>query len=200
MKSDRTAGTVCLVARDGSSRHIALPRWRALSGLTKVLMLPRLAMLAMLVLPGLPALAAPAPDIDLKLSCSNSTGDGAARVILADNGEIRIRQSQLLAFRWESSLHRRTHGFDCSMDLSDKLELQPLESGWRISPQDAAAARMERGYDTDRGRVCLVNLHKNGDTLHIAPSCPALCGSRLDFAELDVHLPSGRCTYYHPTE
>ncbi len=197
MNSDRSPCAVGANARDGGSHKLALSPWCGLIKVTKVLMQ---ATLAILLSPALPAMAAPAPDIDLKLSCSNSTGEGAARVILADSGEIRIRQGQLLAFRWESSLHRRTHGFDCSMDLSDKLELQPLESGWRVSPEDAAAARMERGYDTDRGRVCLVNLHKKGDTLHIAPSCPALCGSRLDFAELEVHLPSGRCTYYHPTE
>ena len=146
------------------------------------------------------AFSAHAQEIDLKLSCSHSTGAGEARVILADSAEIRIRQGNLLAFRWESSLHRRTHGFDCSIDLDDKLELQKLESGWRVSAQDAAAARMARGYDTDRGNHCLVNLYQKGDMLHIAPSCPALCGSRLDFAELAVHLPTGRCTYYHPTE
>lgn len=174
------------------SRNMANnPLWHRLAGMTK---------LTMVVLLALPGIATQAQEIDLTLSCSHSTGEGDARVILADSAEIRIRQGKLLAFRWESSLHRRTHGFDCSMDLNDKLELQPLEAGWRISTQDAPAARMERGYDTDRGSVCLVNLRKDGDKLHIAPNCPALCGSRLDFAELDVHLPTGRCTYYHPTE
>ena len=157
-----------------------------------------LAMLASLW-SGTSALAQPA-DLNLKFSCSASNGEGETRVILADSGEIRIRDGKLLEFRWESALHRRTHGFDCSMDQSDKLELQPLEHGWRVAPQDAAAARAARGFDTDRGQTCLVNLLRDGDTVHIQPSCPVLCGSRSDFSEFRVHLPSSRCDYVSTTE
>jgi hypothetical protein len=144
--------------------------------------------------------SAHSPDLNLKLACSTTRGEGEARVILADSGEMRIIDGKLLEFRWESSLHRRTHGFDCSMDMSDLPELQRLEHGWRVSSKNAAAAREARGFDTDRGQVCFVTLTQQGETLHIAPNCPALCGSRNDFSELKVHLPTGRCDYLNQTE
>ncbi len=139
-------------------------------------------------------LAAP-PDLKLKLACVHTQGKDADRTIYADNGEIDIQNGKIQAFRWESALHRRTHGFDCSIDQTDKLQLEAIGNDWRVSLQNGSAARLARGFDNPHGLHCLINLTRKGDTLQIQPSCPALCGSRSDFSELSVHLPSGRCEY-----
>jgi hypothetical protein len=153
------------------------------------------ALLSALLLPTFLAYAAPAPDIKLKLACYHSQGQDANRTIFYDNGEIHIQSGKIREFRWESALHRRTHGFDCSIDQSDQLELAQIGNDWRVSLKNGAAARLARGFDNPHGLHCLINLTRQGNTLHIQPSCPALCGSRADFSEFSVHLPSGRCEY-----
>jgi hypothetical protein len=136
-------------------------------------------------------------DLNLKLACQTSLGEQDQQTLYIDSGEIRIEHGKLLALRWESALHRRTHGFDCSIDLDDKLQLDAVPGGWRIQTDDPQAARQARGYDAPNGSGshCLINLEQADGQLTIAPSCPALCGSRSNFSGLQIDLKSGRCTY-----
>lgn len=135
------------------------------------------------------------PDLQLKLACSHTEGEGESRDFYADNGEIQIKDGQLKQFRWESSLHRRTHGFDCSIDQDDQLDLDVVGGHWRVQLHDALASRAARGYDTVRGDACIIRLIQRGEYLLLQPSCAILCGSRSNFSELRIHLPSGRCQY-----
>lgn len=145
------------------------------------------------------AFADTAPDaLALKFSCSHTVGSAEQQVIYTDIGEISLLGEQIRSFRWESSLHRRTHGFDCSMDESDGLQAKQIEQGWRVSTLDAVAAREKRGYDRPRGRQCSVRLLRdssNGHELQIIPTCPVLCGSRENFSELRINLQTGQCQY-----
>ncbi len=134
-------------------------------------------------------------DLNLKLACSFTQGAGDGRAIFADSGEIEIKDGQLKQFRWESAIHRRTHGYDCSIDMDDQLELDVVGAQWRVQLRDALATRAARGYDTVRGENCIIRLIRRDDTLWIEPSCAVLCGSRANFSELRIHLPSGRCHY-----
>ncbi len=125
--------------------------------------------------------------------------EGGERVIYADSGEIRLRGDRIDAFRWESALHRSTHGFDCSIEQGDGLKAEVREDAnnpsWRIALTDSRAARDRRGYDFDRGLNCTIRLERDGDMLNIKPTCPALCGSRTNFSELSVNLKTGDCRY-----
>jgi hypothetical protein len=120
-------------------------------------------------------------------------------VTFADTGEIRLKGSHIDTFRWESSLFRSTHGFDCSIDEGDGLvaEVRDLAPAvqWRIALENAQDARNRRGYDFDRRPSCTIRLERDGDTLNVKPSCPALCGSRPNFSELSVNLKTGQCRY-----
>ncbi|MEN9866682.1 MAG: hypothetical protein RL748_2272 [Pseudomonadota bacterium] len=160
-------------------------------------MKPRTLALALLLAccAGSGATQALPPDLQLKLACSHSEGEGEARDFYADNGEIGIKDGQLQQFRWESSLHRRTHGFDCSIDQDDHLDLDVVGGQWRVQLRDALASRAARGYDTVRGENCIIRLIRRGEYLLLQPSCAILCGSRSNFSELRIHLPSGRCQY-----
>jgi hypothetical protein len=136
--------------------------------------------------------------LDARFSCSTERNDGE-RVIYADNGEIRIDGARIQAFRWESALYRATHGFDCSIDETDGLQLETRqEEGaprWRVSLQNARRARDQRGFHYDRMLNCTIRLEREGDMLRMKPSCPALCGSRANFSELSVDLKTGTCRY-----
>lgn len=140
---------------------------------------------------------AQAQPLQAHFSCSATRETEGQRALYADNGEIRIDGSRIDAFRWESSLYRRTHGFDCSIDQSDGLqaEAQAGANSWRVALADARAARDRRGYDFDHGLNCNIQLERHGDTLHVTPDCPALCGSRANFSELWVNLKTGGCRY-----
>lgn len=137
----------------------------------------------------------PEPDLNLQFSCSKTEGEGFEKVIYADIGEFVLQGEQIRSFRWESSLHRSTHGFDCSLDESDGLQVSRLENGWRIMLVDAQQAREKRGFDMPRGKFCTVRLLKDGQYLQVLPSCATLCGSRSNFSELRIHLPSKKCEY-----
>lgn len=154
---------------------------------------------------GAAAQTMPAPRLDAKFSCSvdraiDARRDGQ-RSIYADNGEFHLRGDRVESFRWESSLFRSTHGFDCSIDDSDGVLAEALPSadarshGWRIRLRNARAARTQRGYDTDHGVNCSIRVIHAGDMLQIIPSCPALCGSRENFSALTVDLLTGQCAY-----
>ena len=139
--------------------------------------------------------AAPAQQLDLTFSCSSMRSEDLGPTLYADSGEIRLDGTQVKALHWESSLHRSTHGFDCSIDREDGVLAETTEQGWRIRLLDPQAARAARGYDSEHGTSCTVRLQRNGDTVRIKPSCPVLCGSRNNFSELSVNLNTGRCRY-----
>lgn len=138
-----------------------------------------------------------AQQLQTHFSCSATREEDGLHALYADSGEIRIDGSRIEAFRWESALYRRTHGFDCSIDESDGLqvEVRPETVSWRVVLVDARAARNRRGYDFDHGLNCSIRLERSDDTLRVKPSCPALCGSRSNFSELSVNLKTGACRY-----
>lgn len=140
-----------------------------------------------------------AQQLTSKFSCSQQRMEDNLSALYADSGEIRIDGNRIDAFHWESSLFRRTHGFECSIDENDGLQAdgrgEGMNSTWRITLQNAREARARRGYDSDHGFNCSIRLERDGDTLHIKPTCPALCGSRSNFSELSVELNTGKCRY-----
>ena len=140
-----------------------------------------------------------AQQLDMHFSCSDAGEDHGDKVIYADSGEMRIKGDRIEAFRWESSLFRSTHGFDCSIDDGDGLKAEVRDEGqrvqWRVAPQDPLAARVGRGYEYLTRPNCSIRLVREGDTLDIKPSCPALCGSRPNFTQLSVNLKTGKCMY-----
>jgi hypothetical protein len=145
--------------------------------------------------------------LDAKFSCSAEPAEARLRDgdrrLYADSAEMHLHGSVIESFRWESSLFRSTHGFDCSIDEDDALEAEALpaqaagEQRWRIRLQDGSAARSRRGYDSDHGLDCNIGLTQRGRRLQITPSCPALCGSRENFSALTVDLQTGQCDYEH---
>ncbi|HJU71010.1 MAG TPA: hypothetical protein VJ603_04120 [Paucimonas sp.] len=143
--------------------------------------------------------AAGAQQLDARFSCSATRDEDGERVIYADSGEMRIDKERIAAFRWESSLFRSTHGFDCSIDESDKPVAEIMEQtqgdGWRVHLANPRAARERRGYDFTGSLNCTIRLAHDGDMLHLQPSCPALCGSRRNFSALSVNLKTGACQY-----
>ncbi|RJF97507.1 hypothetical protein [Noviherbaspirillum saxi] len=147
----------------------------------------------------LAAASALAQQLDARFSCSTTRKDAAETTTYADNGEFRLNGSRIEAFRWESSLFRSTHGFDCSIDESDGLQAEVRDdntrASWRVALKDAPAARAQRGFDFGRRLNCSIRLERDGDTLSVKPSCPALCGSRENFSELSIHLKTGQCRY-----
>ena len=163
-----------------------------------------------------------APVVDVVFSCStasskNGTSDRKP-ILYADVGAIHIRGQRIDEFRWESSLFRSTHSFDCSIDDSDGLtaELLPATEDrvderrqvWRIRLRDARAARTTRGYDADHGFDCTIDLVRTLDKRSeieydgevrwtLKPNCPALCGSRENFSTFSVNPKTGQCQYEH---
>lgn len=128
-------------------------------------------------------------------SCASEQGTHDERVIYADQGEFVLDGARIETFRWESTVHRRTHGLECSIDQGDGLQAQRLENGWRVSLVDAGKARAARGYDFAHGLECTLRLELRADVLRIAPNCPALCGSRENFSALTVNLNTGACRH-----
>ena len=150
----------------------------------------RLTYPALLCLGALPAIA---QDLDTRFSCSVRREEDTGLVDYADSGKFRLEGNQIKEFYWESSLFRRTHGFDCSIDQGDGLQAETTENGWRITLADPRAARDRRGYDWDHGINCSIRLTRSGELLQVKPSCPALCGSRSNFSALSVDLKTGNC-------
>ena len=137
------------------------------------------------------------PTLDLRLQCTQTKledGDGE-RLIYADQAHIQLHGETIDDFQWESSLFRTDHGHECSIDKDDQLQAQVTDKGWRITLKDAVTARTERGYDFDRGYQCSIRVEREGESVHIRPTCPALCGSRMNFTELKVDVKSGQCHY-----
>ncbi|MGH8806986.1 MAG: hypothetical protein ACREX0_03790 [Noviherbaspirillum sp.] len=140
-----------------------------------------------------------AQQLETRFSCSAARNVDGEAVTYADNGEIRLKGDRIDAFHWESALFRSTHGFDCSIDETDGLVAEVRDETqkvmWRVALADARAARDRRGFNFDRRMNCTIRLERDGDTLNVKPSCPALCGSRPNFSELSVDLKTGKCRY-----
>ncbi len=140
-----------------------------------------------------------AQELNARFSCSATRDEDGEKVIYADNAEIHLKGDHIGTFRWESAQYRSTHGFDCSIDNSDGLHAEVNDDSsrmtWRVLLDDARAARERRGFDFSRGLTCTIRLERDGDSLTIKPSCPALCGSRPNFSELSVNLKTGKCSY-----
>lgn len=156
----------------------------------------RACMLALLL--GMSGLAA-AQQLDARFSCSETRNEDGATVIYADHARIQLDDDRIDLFQWESALHRETHGFDCSIDEEDGLTLETWTEGdtphWRVGLVNAWDARERRGYDFSRGLNCTIRLERDGDMLHIRPTCPALCGSRGNFSALSVNTRTRECRY-----
>lgn len=142
---------------------------------------------------------AAAQQLETHFSCSTARNVDGENVTYADNGEFRLKGGRIEAFHWESALYRSTHGFDCSIDESDGLHAEVRDENpkvtWRVALKDARAARDRRGFKFDRGMNCTIRLEREGDTLHVKPTCPALCGSRPNFSALSINLKTGQCRY-----
>jgi hypothetical protein len=145
------------------------------------------------------ALPAFAQQLDTQFSCSTKRDDHGLPTLYFDAGKIKIDGNKITEFAWESSLFRSTHGFDCSINIDDGMQAEFVgdeqHDKWRFSLQDAHAARDKRGYDYSHGYNCTIRVEHIGDSVHINPSCPALCGSRQNFSELTVNTKTGNCEY-----
>jgi hypothetical protein len=145
------------------------------------------------------ATAVRAQQLDTHFSCSTTVDDSGEKIIFADSGDVHFDGPRIKGFSWESSLFRSTHGFDCSIDESDGLAAETIgdeqQPAWRVRVTDPAAARERRGYDFATRMNCTIRIVRSGDRLEIKPSCPALCGSRMNFSELSVDLKTGDCRY-----
>lgn len=143
--------------------------------------------------------AAWSQQLEANFSCSTTRSEDGQPVLYADTGRIKFDGSRIDAFRWESSLFRRTHGFDCSIDEADGLNSEVRDQAgaslWRVTLADALGARVRRGYDFVHGLNCSIRIQRHDDLLSIIPSCPALCGSRPNFSEFSVDLKTGTCRY-----
>ena len=142
------------------------------------------------------AVPAAAQQLDAHFSCGQQREQDGLPTEYADSGAIRVDGAKIVDFYWESSLFRSTHGLECSIDQGDGLQAEVTgDASWRITLQDAKAARAKRGYDYSHGFNCTIRVERVGDSVHINPSCPALCGSRPNFTELSFDLKSGDCHY-----
>lgn len=156
------------------------------------------ACLLLAVSSGSVSLAA-AQQLDAHFSCGETRDDHGLSTLFADTGRIKIEGSHIEEFYWESSVFRDMHGVECSIDQTDGLRAEGIGDGerdaWRISLQDARAARDKRGYDFSHGLNCTIRVERSGDAVQIKPSCPALCGSRPNFSEVSFDLKTGACRY-----
>jgi hypothetical protein len=145
------------------------------------------------------ALPALAQQLDTQFSCSAKRDDHGLPTLFFDAGKIKVNGNKITEFSWESSLFRSTHGFDCSINADDGMQAEFIgdeqHDKWRFSLLDAHAAREKRGYDFSHGYNCTIRVERVGDSVHINPSCPALCGSRPNFSELTVDTKTGNCEY-----
>lgn len=160
--------------------------------------LPTLALLTLIA--PLAAPATQAQQLQTKFGCSLTRDEDGEKVIYGDTGEFRLNGDRIEALHWESAQYRPTHGFECSIDTNDnpqaEIQHDGLKDNWRITLKDPVAARHQRGYDFfNHGMNCSIRLQRDGDKLHVIPSCPALCGSRVNFTELSVNLKTGDCGY-----
>ncbi|EGF31385.1 hypothetical protein IMCC9480_4007 [Oxalobacteraceae bacterium IMCC9480] len=147
------------------------------------------------------AATAGAQTLDTRFACSQRADDGGDPITYADTGEIHLDGAAVKMFRWESAVFRSTHGYDCNIDDDDGLQAEVRGDGsaasWRVALKDGGAARLKRGYNFERGLNCTIRLERDGNTVHVKPTCPALCGSRINFSDIVIDLDSGTCRYDH---
>jgi len=138
-----------------------------------------------------------AQTLDTRIACTQTLQEDAdgERLIYSDQARMQLNGVQITEFQWESSVFRSNRGHECSIDTEDGLEAELTEKGWRVRLRNAHSAREKRGYDVARGSQCSIRLEREGDALHIKPTCSALCGSRRNFSELTVNTKTGLCTY-----
>lgn len=140
-----------------------------------------------------------AQSLNTKFSCSQVADDGGEKITMADIGEIDISGDRIRTFRWESTIYRATHGYDCDIDEDDGLQAEVRSDAdhpaWRVALKDGRAARIKRGYNFERGVNCTIRLDRQGKMLTLRPSCPALCGSRINFSTFAFNLKTGACRY-----
>lgn len=145
------------------------------------------------------AATASAQALDTRFACSQRGDDGGDPITYADSGEIHLDGATVKAFRWESAIFRSTHGYDCNIDDEDDLKAEVRGEGtattWRVALKDGGAARLKRGYNFERGLNCTIRLERDGNTVRVKPTCPALCGSRVNFSDIVIDLDSGACRY-----
>ncbi|MDB5762173.1 MAG: hypothetical protein JWQ21_1168 [Herminiimonas sp.] len=156
---------------------------------------PRIIRLTLPVLASVCAASAMAQQLDARFSCSAERNQDGEPVVYADSGTFRLNGNRIDAFKWESALFNPPRSADCSIDEDDGLQAEARENAWRITLQDAHAARIKRGYKFGSRINCSIRLERDGDALHVKPTCPALCGSRANFSELSVDLKTGACRY-----
>jgi hypothetical protein len=140
-----------------------------------------------------------AQQLDMPFSCSATRDDHGLPTRYADHGMIKIDGAKIEEFYWESSLFRDMHGLECSINQDDGVQAEVIVDGvhdaWRIMLQDAHEARDRRGYDLTHGFNCTIRVDRVGESVHLRPSCPAMCGSRENFSELTVDVKTGTCHY-----
>ncbi|PXX41832.1 hypothetical protein [Undibacterium pigrum] len=138
-----------------------------------------------------------AQTLNTHIACAQTLQEDAdgERLIYSDQARMQLNGTQITEFQWESSVFRSNRGHECSIDTEDGLEAELTDKGWRIRLKNAQSARQKRGYDVERGSQCSIRLEREGDTLHVKPTCSALCGSRRNFSELTVNTKTGLCTY-----
>jgi opacity protein-like surface antigen len=145
------------------------------------------------------AATASAQTLSTRFACSQAGDDGGDPITYADTGEIDLDGTTVKTFRWESAIFRSTHGYDCNVDDEDGLQAEVRGEGstaaWRVALKDGGAARLKRGYNFERGVNCTIRLEREGNTVHVKPTCPALCGSRVNFSTIVIDLDSGTCRY-----
>ncbi len=145
------------------------------------------------------AATASAQMLSTRFACSQAGDDGGDPITYADSGEIDLDGTTVKTFRWESAIFRSTHGYDCNIDEEDGLKAEVRGEGssaaWRVALKDGNAARLKRGYNFERGLNCTIRLERDGNTVHVKPTCPALCGSRINFSDIVIELDSGTCRY-----
>jgi hypothetical protein len=145
------------------------------------------------------AFAAQAQRLDLHFACGFDGNMHGEKTFFADNGTVRIDGSTILEFYWDSAIYHGDHGLECLMTERDGLHAEftgdESRSAWRVLLDDAAQSRKQQGYTDRRSLNCTVRFTKDGDEIHVNPSCPALCGSRANFSEFRVDTKTGKCRY-----
>jgi opacity protein-like surface antigen len=145
------------------------------------------------------AASAGAQTLSTRFACSLASDDGGDPITYADSGEIDLDGTTVKTFRWESAIFRSTHGYDCNIDDEDGLKAEVRGEGasaaWRVAVKDGNMARLKRGYNFERGLNCTIRLERDGNTVRVKPTCPALCGSRINFSDIVIDLDSGTCRY-----
>lgn len=145
------------------------------------------------------AFSVQAQQLDLHFACGLDGSMHGEKTFFADNGTVKINGTKIEEFYWDSAIFHGDHGLECLMNESDGLHAEFIgdesRPAWRVLLDDAAQSRKRQGYTDHRSLNCTVRITKEGDEVHVQPSCPALCGSRANFSEFRVDTKTGTCRY-----